>query len=124
LQFLGSEEVHAMKTGAAILGIVGGAIALIIGVLSFFLGDLGQQLGIEGAVTRQILSLALPIAALVGGGISPKSGVVGGLLMAVSAIGILIVLEIGVISLITAIPIGIGAVLALVGAASSNTSAP
>ncbi len=112
-----------MKTGAAVLGIIGGAIALIIGVLSFFLGDLGQTLGIEGAVTRQILSLALPIAALVGGGISPKSGVVGGLLMAVSAIGILIVLEIGVISLITAIPIGLGAVLALVGAASSNKSA-
>ncbi len=113
-----------MKTGAAILGIIGGAIALIIGVLSFFLGDLGQQLGIEGAVLRQILSLALPIAALVGGGISPRNGVVGGVLMAVSAIGILIVLEIGVISLITAIPIGLGAVLAFIGAASSNTSAP
>ena len=112
-----------MKTGAAILGIIGGSIALIIGVLSFFLGDLGQQLGIEGAVARQILSLALPIAALVGGGISPKNGVAGGLLMAASAIGILIVLDIGVISLITAIPIGLGAILALVGAASSNKSA-
>jgi hypothetical protein len=106
-----------MKTGSAILGILGGAIALVIGVISFFVGDLGQQLGVEGSVIRQVLSIGLPIAALVGGGIAPKSGVLGGLLMAGSAAGILIVLEIGVLSLITAIPIGIGAVLALIGAA-------
>ncbi|MFW5783853.1 MAG: hypothetical protein ACOCY8_04980, partial [Spirochaetota bacterium] len=71
-----------MKTGSAILGILGGAIALVIGVISFFVGDLGQQLEIEGSVVRQVLSIGLPIAALVGGGIAPKSGVLGGLLMA------------------------------------------
>lgn len=111
-----------MKTGSAVLGILGGAIALIIGVISFFIGDLGQTLGIDGSVTRQVLSLALPIAALVGGGIAPKSGILGGLLMAASAAGILIVLEIGVLSLITAIPIGVGAILALIGTLASSTS--
>jgi hypothetical protein len=105
-----------------VLGIVGGAIALIIGVISFFIGDLGQTLGIQGSVIRQVLSLALPVAALVGGGIAPKSGVLGGLLMLGAAAGILIVLEIGVISLITAIPIGLGGVLALIGAASSQSA--
>lgn len=109
-----------MKTGSAVLGIIGGAVALIIGVISFFVGDLGQTLGLEGSLLRQILSLGLPIAALLGGGIAPKSGVLGGILMIGSAIGILLVLEIGVISLITAIPIGLGGVLALIGAASSN----
>jgi len=109
-----------MKTGSAVLGILGGALALVIGVLSYFLGDLGQTLGIEGSVTRQVLSLALPIAALVGGGVAPQSG----LLMAASAAGILIVLEIGVFSLITAIPIGIGALLAFIGSASGTRSAP
>ena len=111
-----------MKTGSAILGILGGAIALVIGVISFFVGDLGEQLGISGSVISQILSIGLPIAALVGGGIAPKSGVLGGLLMAGSAAGILIVLEIGVLSLITAIPIGIGAVLALIGAGLDRDS--
>ncbi|MFW6380801.1 MAG: hypothetical protein ACOC0Y_02050, partial [Spirochaetota bacterium] len=111
-----------MKTGSAILGILGGAIALVIGVISFFVGDLGGQLGVEGSVVRQVLSIGLPIAALIGGGIAPKSGVLGGLLMAGSAAGILIVLEIGVLSLITAIPIGIGAVLALIGAAVDRDS--
>lgn len=111
-----------MKTGASILGIVGGAIALIIGVISFFVGDLGQTLGIQGSLTRQVLSIGLPVAALLGGGIAPKSGVVGGVLMAVGAVGILLVLEIGVVSLITAIPIGIGAILALLGAATSSKS--
>lgn len=112
-----------MKTGAAVLGILGGAIALIIGVVSFFVGDLGQTLGIEGSVARQVISLALPIAALIGGGIAPRSGVVGGLLMVVSAAGILIVLEIGVFSLITAIPIGIGALLAFIGSATERKPA-
>lgn len=113
-----------MKTGSAVLGILGGAIALVIGVLSYFLGDLGQQLGIEGSVARQIISLALPVAALIGGGIAPQNGMLGGLLMAGSAVGILIVLEIGVFSLITAIPIGIGALLAFIGSATSKSSAP
>ena len=111
-----------MKTGSAVLGILGGAIALIIGVVSFFVGDLGQTLGIEGSAARQVISLALPIAALIGGGIAPRSGVVGGLLMLVSAAGILIVLEIGVFSLITAIPIGIGALLAFIGSVTAQKS--
>ncbi len=109
-----------MKTGSAILGIVGGAIALIIGVASFFLGDLGQTLGIEGSVMRQVLSLALPIAALVGGAIAPRSGLLGGVLLLSSAVGILIVLEIGFISLITSIPIGLGGILALIGTATGE----
>lgn len=109
-----------MKIGSAILGIVGGIIALIIGVISFFVGDLGQALGIEGSAVRQVLSLALPIAALLGGGIAPKSGLAGGILMLISAAGILIVLEISVFSLITAIPIGIGGVLALVSMMGSK----
>lgn len=112
-----------MKTGSAVLGILGGAIALIIGVISFFVGDLGQALGIQGSVARQVISLALPIAALVGGGIAPRSGLLGGLLMLASAVGILIVLDIGVLSLITAIPIGIGALLAFIGAATEQKSA-
>jgi hypothetical protein len=111
-----------MKIGSAILGILGGIIALIIGVISFFVGDLGQTLGIEGSIIRQVLSLALPIAALLGGGIAAKSGLAGGILMLVGAAGILIVLEIGVFSLITAIPIGIGGILALVSMAGSEKS--
>ena len=112
-----------MKTGAAVLGIVGGALALIIGVLAFFVADLGASLGLDDAVLRQVLSLALPIAALIGGAIAPRLGVLGGVLMLASAAGILIVLEIGVISLITAIPIGLGGVLALLGSATGERSA-
>jgi hypothetical protein len=111
-----------MKIGSALLGILGGLVALVIGVISFFIGDIGQTLGIEGSVPRQVLSLALPVAALVGGGITTRSGLAGGILMLVSAVGILIVLEISVFSLITAIPIGIGGILALVSMAGSEKS--
>ncbi len=111
-----------MRTGAAVLGIVGGAIALVIGVVSFFVADLGATLGIEGAVIRQVLAIGLPVLALIGGGVAPKSGIAGGILMALSAIGVFIVLEVGVFSLITGIPIAIGALLALIGAATSKTA--
>lgn len=109
-----------MKIGSAILGIVGGTIALIFGVLSFFIGGLGESLGIDGAVALQIASLALPIAALVGGGIASRNNVLGGILMIASAAGILLALEIGILSLIMAIPIGLGGILALVSSASST----
>ncbi len=59
----------------------------------------------------------LPIAALFGAGIPPRSGVIGGLLMLGSAVGIMLVLQIGFLSLITAIPIGLGGLLVLLGAA-------
>lgn len=111
-----------MRIGSAILGILGGLIALIIGVLSFFVGDLGQTLGIEGSIVRQVLSLVLPIAALLGGGIVTRWGLLGGILMVISAAGILIVLEISVFSLITAIPIGLGGILAFVGLAGTKSS--
>jgi hypothetical protein len=104
-----------MKSGGAVLGIVGGTVALIIGAVSFFIGDLGESLGISDSVTRQILSLVLPIAALLGGGIAQQRGVMGGVLMLASAAGILAVLNIDVFSLITAIPIGLGGALALFG---------
>jgi hypothetical protein len=109
-----------MRTGGAVLGIVGGAIALIIGVVSFFIADLGAALGIDQAIVRQVLAILLPVLALIGGGVAPKSGIAGGILMAMSAVGIFVVLEIGVFSLITGIPIGIGALLALIGAAADR----
>ncbi|MFP4383993.1 MAG: hypothetical protein ACLFST_00520 [Spirochaetia bacterium] len=109
-----------MKTGAAILGIVGGAIALIIGVISFFLGSLSETLGIAESTGRQVLSIVIPVVALVGGGIARSSGIVGGILMLASAVAILLILEISVFSLITAIPIGLGAILAFAGAAAKT----
>ncbi|GEM_PF-1449848 len=106
-----------MRRSASVLGIIGGIIALVIGVIAFFIADLAQNLGIEEALSRQVLSLVLPIAALIGAGISPRSGVIGGLFMLGGAVGILLVLRIGFLSLITAIPIGLGGLLELLGAA-------
>lgn len=108
-----------MKTGAAVLGIVGGVIALVIGAVSFFIGDLGATLGIEGSVARQVLSIAVPVVALLGGGIAGRSGVAGGILLVGAAVGIALVLKFSFITLITAVPIGLGGILALAGAIGS-----
>jgi len=109
-----------MKMGGAVIGIIGGTIALIIGVISFFIGDLGAALGLEDAVTRQVLSLALPVLALFGGGISSKNGLLGGIFMLISALGIVWVLDFGFILLITSIPIGLGAILSFLGSGAES----
>ena len=106
--------------GGAIIGIIGGTIALIIGVISFFIGDLASAIGIEGVMIRQVLSLALPVLALIGGGISSKNGLVGGIFLLISAAGIVWILDFGLILLITSIPIGIGAILSFMGSVSKS----
>jgi uncharacterized membrane protein YtjA (UPF0391 family) len=115
--------VVAVVAGAFGFGGIAAAAADFARILFFIFLVLliaSVVLGISGSVMRQVLSLALPIAALLGGGIAGKSGIAGGLLMVASAVGILLVLEIGVVSLITSIPIGLGGVLALIAGFSEG----
>ena len=109
-----------MKFDQAGLGIIGCVIALIIGVASFLIGDFGQTLGIEGTMIRQILSIALPVFALPDGGTAIKNGVRGGILMLISAAGILFVPEISFFSIITSIPIGLGGILYIMSGFSNT----
>ena len=57
-----------MKTGALVLGIVGGLIALIYGLVGYGIGSLGSSAGAEGAGLVKLLSIGLPVAALIGAG--------------------------------------------------------
>jgi uncharacterized membrane protein YtjA (UPF0391 family) len=115
--------VVAVVAGAFGFGGIAAAAADFARILFFIFLVLliaSVVLGISGSVMRQVLSLALPIAALLGGGIAGKSGIAGGLLMVASAVGIVLFLEIGVVSLITSIPIGLGGVLALIAGFSEG----
>lgn len=119
-----------MKAGG-ILGIIGGVIALIVGVIGFKLAGFGSS-AMSGIASfngdansarvnadvqstlafYRTMSILMPIVGLVGGGVAFKNGKVGGALMGVSAAGILWAFGFGVFSLICAVLLGIGAFLA------------
>ncbi len=100
-----------MKTGAMVLGIIGGIIALLIGLFGFTLGQIGSAVGAEGAGITKVLSLVIPIVGLVGGAIVKGKALIGGSLMLVSAIAIVALLGINFFSLLPGIPLLIGGIL-------------
>lgn len=103
-----------MKTGAMVLGIIGGIIAFLMGLLLFGLGQLGSELEVEGSGIVQVLSLAIPVVALVGASIVKSKTLIGGLLMLASAIAMVVVLGINFFSLLPGIPLLIGGTLGLI----------
>jgi hypothetical protein len=104
-----------MKTGALVLGILGGVIALIYGMVGYGLGDLGSSLGVKDSGTMKFLSLGLPIAGLVGAGMVKTKAVIGAALMGIAAIGIVLFLGFNFFSLIPVVLLGLGAFLAVLG---------
>lgn len=112
-----------MKAGA-ILGIIGGVLALIVGAVGYsastVMGNLSAGIGYnEGFVSSQfyrLMSVALPIIGLVGGGLTFKNPKLGAGLMSVAAVGILWSFGFGIFSIICAGLLGIGAFLAFLDA--------
>lgn len=112
-----------MKAGA-ILGIIGGVLALLVGAVGYSasttLGNLSAGVGYaEGASSMQfyrLMSIVLPIVGLVGGGMAFKNPKVGAGLMAVSTVGILFSFGVGIFSLLCAGLLGVGALLVFLDA--------
>ncbi len=94
-----------MKTGALVLGIIGGLIALIYGLV-------GYGLGIGSAALAEV---ALPVAALIGAGMVKAKPVIGAALMAIGAIGFVLILGFNFFSLIPVVLLGLGALLGFLG---------
>lgn len=104
-----------MKTGALVLGIIGGLIALIYGLVGYGLGSLGSAVGAEGSGLVKLVSIALPIAALIGAGMVKTKPVIGATLMAIGAIGFVLILGFNFFSLIPVVLLGLGALLGFLG---------
>ncbi len=104
-----------MKTGALILGIIGGLVALSYGLLGFGLGSLADASQAGSGAVFKLLSIGLPVAALVGGGMVKAKPVVGAALMAIAAIGIVLILGFNFFSLIPVVLLGVGAFLGFLG---------
>jgi hypothetical protein len=98
-----------MKVGALILGILGGLIALLYGFAGYAFGGIGGSLGL------QIVSIAVPIVALVGAGMVMQKPVIGSVLMALAAIVLVLLLGFNIASLIPFVLLGIAAFLGYMG---------
>ncbi len=116
-----------MKAGM-ILGIIGGVIALLVGAVGYSassaLGSLSSGIGYEpGASSAQfysIMSLVLPVAGLLGGGIVGRNAQIGAGLMGLSAVGILWAFGLSFLSIVPAVLLGLGAFLVLSEGESSS----
>ncbi len=97
-----------MLIGALILGILGGVFGLLIGLFGYTIG------GLVGSGAAQALSIAIPIASIVGGGMAKAKPMIAGGLMVLSAIGMFFIFGFNFFTAIPLILSAIGGVLALV----------
>lgn len=100
-----------MRTGALVLGIIGGLIALAYGLLGFGIGSLADAGEAGSGQMLKLFSIGLPVAALVGAGIVKAKPEIGAVLMAISAAGFVLVLGFNFFTLIPVVILGLAALL-------------
>jgi hypothetical protein len=98
-----------MKTGALVLGIIGGLIALLYGLLGYGIGSLADvgEAGSGGGL--KFLSIGLPVVALIGAGTVKAKPAIGAALMGISAVGFVMVLGFNFFSMIPVVILGLAA---------------
>lgn len=99
-----------MKVGALVVGIIGGLVALLYGVVGYGFGSMGD------AGDVKLVSVGLPVAAIVGAGLVMAKPIVGAVLMAIAAAGFIVIFGFNFFSLIPVVLLGIGALLGFLGA--------
>jgi hypothetical protein len=115
------EEI--MSTAALILGILGGVFGLFVGLFGYAVGGIAGASGQSGAGLLQLISMAIPIASLVGGGIAKANAVVAGILMLLSAVGMLLLFGFNFFTAIPVVLSGVGGLLALMAANEAKPKA-
>jgi len=110
-----------MRNAALTLGVIAGAIGLIVGFFSYGYTVAVEQIDVVGALAQQVEHVALvrtvaltaPILAIAGGAMARTSNLLGGILMLASAGGMLWALGFGVFTMFPIVMSGLGGVLAL-----------
>jgi len=102
-----------MKVGALILGIFGGLWALTYGLIGYGIGSLASSEALK------LLSIGIPIAALVGAGMVIAKPVIGAALMAIAAIAFVWIMGFNFFSFIPVVLLGVGALLGFLGMQNS-----
>ncbi len=118
----GMAKATGSSTAALIFGILGGLFGLFIGLFGYAVGGIVGAGGQSGAGLFQFISIAIPIAGLVGGGMAKSNAIVAGVLMVLCAVGMLLVFGFNFFTAIPVVLSGIGGALALVSASDAKAT--
>ncbi|MGB8622369.1 MAG: hypothetical protein WCD16_06090 [Paracoccaceae bacterium] len=110
-----------MRNAALTLGVIAGVIGLIVGFFSYGYTVFVENFGEVGDIARQVDNVALvrgaalvsPILAIAGGAMARSQNILGGVLMLVSAAGMLWAFGFGVFTMFPIAMSGLGGLLAL-----------
>ena len=94
------------------MGLVGGLMALGYGQFSYAVGSFFNFVEDGEGTGLQVVSVGLPLLALLGAGFVLAKPLVGGALMALSVLGILAFFGFGTFQLFTVVLLGVAAFLA------------
>ena len=100
-----------MIVAAMVVGIIGGVFGLLIGLFGYVLGGALSSVASD-AIIYQIISMAIPVAGIVGASIVRHHTGYGGSLMAISGIGMLLLFGFNFFTMIPIILTGAGSALA------------
>ncbi|MDD4933406.1 MAG: hypothetical protein PHO89_08085 [Methylacidiphilaceae bacterium] len=104
-----------MRIGALVVGLMGGLASVAYGLLGYGLASFAESGYPASATGVKILSVAVPIVALLGAGMVLTRPLLGGLLMAAAAGAFLWLLGFNAFSLIPIVLLSCGALLGLLG---------
>lgn len=119
-----------MKNAAVVLGILGGVLGMITGFFVYgfveFLGWFNTEVDQdvlrepENAQRLVVVGIAAPVLALAGGAMAHPRPAIGGVLLAISAAGMLWAYGIGVFTMFPIVLTGLAALFALLGRATKE----
>jgi hypothetical protein len=112
-----------MSTAALILGILGGLFGLVVGFFGYAAGGVVGAASGTSLVLYQLVSMAIPIASLVGGGLAKVNAFAAGALMLLSAVGMLLVFGLNFFTFLPLVLSGIGGVLVLLSGKEARAKA-
>src|SRR5262245_17401125 len=107
-----------MLTAALILGVLGGAFGMAIGLLGY--GTAVDVAGADAAVALRVVSIAIPAAGLLGGAFAREKSIIGGTLMLLSAGSMGLCFGYDRFTAVPMVLSGLGAVSAFVGADAAS----
>ncbi|MCG6902136.1 MAG: hypothetical protein LJE68_05590 [Rhodobacter sp.] len=110
-----------MRNAALTLGIIGGLVGMIVGFFSYgyveFIDWFGEVEDVAGQVSNPVLiktaSLLAPLLAIAGGAMARSQALTGGVLLLISAAGMLYAFGFGVFTMFPIAMCALGGVLAL-----------
>lgn len=105
-----------MRTGALVIGLLGGLVSVLYGLLGYGLAGFAESGYPASAMGVKILSVVVPILALLGAGMVLSRPLLGGLLMGTASAVFFVLLGFNVFSLVPVVLLGCGALLGFLAA--------